>query len=201
MNQIRPGREVMVVGVGLHPFGRFPEKDLSTLAVEAVLPALQDAGVRWKDIPVAYFGHVYYQGMSIGETTLSKLGLTGVPIVNVENACSSGSTAFWQAYWGITTGIYDMALAFGAEKVPRGPVTVTAEDSPERYIGGDHMMAGYALRGKRYMEETGAPATALAQVSVKARQNAALNPFAHRKDTYTVEEVLNSRMIADPLTL
>ncbi|MCI0830864.1 MAG: thiolase family protein, partial [Chloroflexi bacterium] len=201
MNQIKPGREVMVVGVGLHPFGRFPDKDLGELAIEAVVPALKDAGVRWKDIAIAYFGHVYYQGMSVGETTLSKLGLTGVPIVNVENACSSGSTAFWQAYWGITTGLYEMALAFGAEKVPRGPVTVTPEDSPERYIGGDHMMAGYALRSRRYMEETGAPASALAQVSVKARQNGALNPFAHRKDTYTVEEVLNSRMIADPLTL
>ena len=63
-----------------------------------------------------------------------------------------------------------MALAFGAEKVPRGPVTVTAEDAPERFIGGDHMMAGYALRARRYMEDNGAPATALAQVSVKARR-------------------------------
>ena len=198
---VRPGREVVVAGVGLHPFGRFPEKDLSTLALGAVAPALKDAGVRWKDIPIAYFGHVYYQGMSLGETTLSKLGLTGVPIVNVENACSSGSTAFWQAYWSIASGLYDLALAFGAEKVPRGPVTVTAEDSPERYIGADHMMAGYALRARRYMEETGAPATALAQVSVKARRNAALNPYAHRKDTYTVDEVLGSRLVADPLTL
>ena len=153
MAQLRPGREVVVAGVGLHPFGRFPDKDLSDLALEAAVESLKDAGVRWKDIPIAYFGHVYYQGMSLGETTLSKLGLTGVPIVNVENACSSGSTAFWQAYWGITTGIYDMALAFGAEKVPRGPVTVTAEDAPERYIGGDHMMAGYALRARRYMED------------------------------------------------
>ena len=189
MVTVQPGREVVVAGVGLHPFGRFPEKDLSTLALGAVAPALKDAGVRWKDIPIAYFGHVYYQGMSLGETTLSKLGLTGVPIVNVENACSSGSTAFWQAYWGIASGLYDLALAFGAEKVPRGPVTVTAEDSPERYIGADHMMAGYALRARRYMEETGAPATALAQVSVKARRNAALNPYAHRKETYTVDEV------------
>ena len=201
MTEVRPGREVVVAGVGLHPFGRFREKDLSTLALGAVVPALEDAGVEWKDIPIAYFGHVYYQGMSLGETTLSKLGLTGVPIVNVENACSSGSTAFWQAYWGIATGLYDLALAFGAEKVPRGPVTVTAEDSPDRYIGGDHMMAGYALRSRRYMEDTGAPPEALAQVSVKARQNAALNPYAHRKDIYTVEEVLQSRLVADPLTL
>ena len=121
-----------------------------------------------------------------------------MPIINVENACSSGSTAFWQAYWGITSGVFDMALAFGAEKVPGGPVTVTAENSPARYVGGDHMMAGYALRMTRYMEETGAPASAFAQVTVKARQNASMNPYAHRKDTYSVEDVLNSRLIADP---
>ena len=201
MTQFRPGRQVMVAGVGLHPFGRFPEKDLPTLALEAVVPALGDAGVQWRDIQVAYFGHVYYNGMSMGEGALGRLGLTGIPIINVENACSSGSTAFWQAYWGITTGIFDLALAFGAEKVPRGPVTVTAEDSPERYIGADHMMAGYALRMRRYMMETGASETALAQVAVKARQNASLNPYSHRKETHSVEDVLQSRMIADPLTL
>ncbi len=201
MTQFKPDREVMVVGVGLHPFGRFPEKDLASLARDAVVEALKDSGVRWKDIPVAYFGHVYYHGMSVGETALAQLGLTGIPIINVENACSSGSTALWQAYWGVTSGMYDMALAFGAEKVPRGPVTVTVEDSPDRYIGSDHMMAGYALRMRRYMADTGAPATALAQVAVKARENAALNPYAHRTSKYTVEEVLNSRLIADPLTL
>jgi acetyl-CoA acetyltransferase len=201
MTQFRPDREVVVVGVGLHPFGRFPGKDLASLAQDAVVEALKDAGVGWKDIPVAYFGHVYYHGMSVGETALAKLGLTGIPIINVENACSSGSTAFWQAYWGITSGMFDLALAFGAEKVLGGPVTVTAADSADRYVGGDHMMAGYALRMRRYIEETRAPLTALAQVAVKARENATLNPFAHRKDTYTVEEVLNSRLIADPLTL
>ena len=201
MTPFKPGREVMVVGVGLHPFGRFPDQDLASLALEAVAAALRDAVVRWKDIPVAYFGHVYYQGMSVGETALSKLGLTGIPIINVENACSSGSTAFWQAYWGVTTGMFDLALAFGAEKVPSGPVTVTSEESPQRYIGADHMMAGYALRMRRYMSETGAPATAFAQVSVKARQNGSLNPFAHRKETYSIEEVLDSRLVADPLTL
>lgn len=201
MSQFRPGRDVMVVGVGLHPFGRFPDEDLAGMALVSVVEALSDAGVAWKDIPVAYFGHVYYQGMSVGETALAKLGLTGIPIINVENACSSGSTAFWQAYWGITSGMFDLALAFGAEKVPGGPVTVTSEESPDRYIGADHMMAGYALRMRRYVEETGAPADAFAQVTVKARQNASLNPFAHRKQTYTVAEVLESRLIADPLTL
>jgi acetyl-CoA acetyltransferase len=191
----------MVVGVGLHQFGRFPDQDLPSLAGHAVVAALQDAGVAWRDIPVAYFGHVYYHGMSVGETALSRLGLTGIPIINVENACSSGSTAFWQAYWAVTTGMFDLALAFGAEKVPGGPVTVTSAESPDRYIGADHMMAGYALRMRRYMEETGAPASAFAQVAVKARRNGSLNPFAHRAQVCSIEEVLNSRLIADPLTL
>ena len=198
---IAPHREVVVLGVGLHPFGRFPYKDLPQLAREAVVQALGDAGARWKDIQIAYFGHVYYQGMSLGEVTLRDLGLTGVPIINVENACSSGSTAFWQAFWGIATGLYDMALAFGAEKVPRGPVTVTAEDSPERLIGTDHMMAGYALRTRKYMEDYGAPIEAIAQVSVKAHDNAALNPYAQYNKTFTLAEVLESRPVADPLTL
>ena len=201
MNNLKTGREVVVAGVGLHPFARFRDKPLASLALDSVIAALQDAAVAWKDIQVAYFGHVYYEGMSFGETSLSKLGLTGIPIINVENACSSGSTAFWQAYWGISSGVFDIALAFGAEKVPGGPVSVTSENSPDRYIGGDHMMAGYALRSRRYMEDTGATPSSLAQVTVKARQNASLNPYAHRKDTYSVEEVLNSRMIADPLTL
>jgi acetyl-CoA acetyltransferase len=201
MSTIQQGREVVVAGIGLHPFGRFRDKDITDLALDAVVESLRDAAITWKDIQVAYFGHVYYQGMSLGETSLSKLGLTGIPVINVENACSSGSTAFWQAYWGITSGVFDVALAFGAEKVPGGPVSVTSENSPERYIGSDHMMAGYALRSRRYMQETGASAESLAQVTVKARQNASLNPFAHRKDVYTIEEVLNSKLIADPLTL
>ena len=198
---LKPQREVVILGIGLHPFGRFPDKDLPQLAREAVVEALDDAIVNWKDVQVAYFGHVYYQGMSLGEVTLRELGLTGVPIVNVENACSSGSTALWQAYWGIATGLYDLALAFGAEKVPRGPVAVTASDGPERLLGTDHMMAGYALRTRRYMEEYGAPIEAIAQVSVKAHRNAALNPYAQHKKTFTLDQVLESRYIADPLTL
>ena len=77
MTQFRPGRDVYVVGVGLHSFGRFPEKSLSDLARDAVVDALRDSGVAWTAIPVAYFGHVYYHGMSVGETTLAQLGLTG----------------------------------------------------------------------------------------------------------------------------
>ena len=77
MTQFRPGRDVYVVGVGLHPFGRFPDQSLSDLARDAVVDALSDSGVPWTAIPVAYFGHVYYHGMSVGETTLAQLGIDG----------------------------------------------------------------------------------------------------------------------------
>ena len=196
-----PHREVVVLGVGLHTFGRFPGKDLPQMAREAVVAALEDAQAQWKNVQIAYFGHVCYYGMSVGQVTLRELGLTGIPIINVNNACSSGSTAFWQAYWGIASGQYDLALAFGAEKVPRGPVTVTDEESPERLIGADHMMAGYALRARQYMEEFDAPIEAVAQVAVKAHDNAALNPYSHYDKTFTLADVLESRPIADPLTL
>jgi len=198
---IKPGREVVIVGVGLHPFGRFPEETAQDLARTAVLEAFDDAGVGYKDIQAAYFGHVYYEGMSMGEAVLGQLGLIGIPIINVENACSSGSTGFWLAFWAVATGQFDVVLAFGAEKVPRGPVTVTASDSPERLIGADFMMAAYAQMMHGYMARYGAPVEAFAQVSVKAHKNAALNPYAHYKKVFTLEDVLNSRMIADPLTL
>lgn len=201
MEQNNVNRKVRVAGIGLHPFGKFRNKDISTMAREAVVEALTDADIPWNKIQVGYFGHVYYEGMSIGERVLSPLGLTGVPIINVENACSSGSTALWQAFWMISAGLYDVALVFGAEKVPNGPVTVTAANSPDRLIGGDHMMGGYALRMRRYMEDTGASAGSIAQVAVKNREHASLNPHAHRNQVYTLEEVLNSRIIADPLTL
>ncbi len=198
---MRLGREVIVAGVGLHPFGRFPEKTVRDLAREAVLEALEDAGVGYKDIQAAYFGHVYYAGMSVGESVLHELGLTGIPIINVENACSSGSTGLWLAFWAVASGMFDLVLAFGAEKVPRGPVATSAEDSLERLIGADHMMASYAMRMRRYMEEFGAPAEAFARISVKAHKNASINPYAHYKKVFSLEEVMGSRMIADPLTL
>ena len=198
---MKPGREVVVAGVGLHPFGRFPDKSPQDLAKTAVLEALDDAGVGYKNIQAAYFGHVYFEGMSVGEGVLNQLGLTGIPVINVENACSSGSTGLWLAFWAVASGQFDIVLAFGAEKVPRGPVAVTSGDSPERLIGADFMMASYAQMMRRYMAQHGAPVEAFAQVSVKAHKNAAANPYAHYKKVFTMEDVLNSRMIADPLTL
>lgn len=198
---VRPAREVVVAGIGLHPFGRFPERSIESMAGRAVLEALKDAGLSYPQIQAAYFGHVYFHGMSMGEGILGGLGLTGIPIYNVENACSSSSTAFEMAYWAVAAGVYDVVLTFGAEKVPRGPVSVTAEASPARLLGTDHMMASYAMRARRYMEEFGATVEAFAHVAEKAHRNAVHNPYAQFQKIFTLQEILNSRMIADPLTL
>jgi len=194
-------RSVYVAGIGLHPFGRFPEKSVHDLARTSVLEAMKDAGIVYRDLQAAYFGHVYYYGMSVGETVLNGLGLTGLPVFNINNACSSSSSAFELAYWAVASGAWDVVLAFGAERVPRGPISVTAEDSPSRFMGTDHMMASYALRARRYMEQFGCPPEAFAHVAEKAHRNAVLNPYAQYKKVFTIEEILNSRMIADPLTL
>ncbi len=194
-------REVVIAGVGLHPFGKFPEKTVPEIARPAVVEALQDAGIGYKQIQAAYFGHVYFQGMSLGEAVLSGLGRTGIPQFNIENACSSSSSAFELAVWAVASGVYDVVLAYGAEKVPRGPVSVTAEDNLERFLGADHMMASYALSARRYMAEFGAPVEAFAHVAEKAHRNATMNPYAHFQKVFSMEEILNSRMIAEPLTL
>lgn len=197
----RSERDVFVAGVGLHPFGRFPDLSTRDMARVAVARALDDAGVPFKDVQAAWFSQVYSDGTTPGQAALAEFGLTGIPIVNVENACASGSSAFWQAYRMLSYGGYDVALVFGSERVPRGPVSVTPEGSPERHLGVDHMMAEYALRMQRYMSEYSAPPEAFAKVAVEAHANATHNPYAQFQKLMSVEEVLASRMIASPLTL
>jgi benzoylsuccinyl-CoA thiolase BbsB subunit len=195
------GRDVFLAGVGLHRFGRFPDISTRQMSQTAILDALGDADVPFKDVQAAYYGHVYPEGTTPGQSILRDLGMTGIPILNVENACASGSSAVWQAFNMIAQGVYDVVLAFGAEKVPKGPVSVTPQDSADRHLGTDHMMAEYALRMTRYMHDYGAPMEAIAQVSVKAHENSVHNPNAQFQKVFSLEEVLGSRMIADPLNL
>ena len=115
MVQFKPDREVVVVGVGLHPFGRFRGKDLATLARESVVEALKDCGVRWRDVPVAYFGHVYYHGMSVGETALAleramlSSGLNATPLSELFAA----GQAFLRGILGLFQGFLGLGLVVG----------------------------------------------------------------------------------------
>src|SRR3990172_3544435 len=106
------GRRVAVLGVGLHPFGRHPEKSIGEMARVAGLSAIKDAGVQYKDIQAGFCGHVN-QGVGAGLRTFGQLGMTGIPITNVELACASSSRAAMLAADAISARIYDLAMVIG----------------------------------------------------------------------------------------
>ena len=127
--------------------------------------------------------------------------MTGIPIVNIENACSSAASAFRLAYQSVATELYDVVLAFGYEKMPRGFIRSTAWPPWQRYMGFNVQPANYAKGAVRYMEEAGATEEDFARVTVKNRRNGALNPNARFQKEVTLEEVLTSRLIATPMRL
>lgn len=194
-------REVKVIGVGMVKFGKYPDKRLSELGTEASWKAIRDAGVNPRDIQIAYCGH-NRQGSVAGQRILVEMGITGIPVTNVENACCSGSSAVREAFMAIAGGFYEVALVIGAEKL-YGKVqgALSGSDEDLEIDLGLVQPALYALRARRHMELYGTTSAQLAKISVKNHRNGCLNPNAQYQKEVTVEEVLASRMIADPLHL
>lgn len=193
-------KEVVVSGIGTMRFGVYPDKANYVLATEAILNALKDSGYTWKEIQAAYCGSVY-QGTGSGHQALREMGLTGIPIVNIENACSSGSSAFRLAYQAVLSGQYDVVVALGFEKMPRGPIPSTAFRSWQLKMGMNVQPANYALETREYMEKYGATVDDISFVSIKNRKNGTLNPYARFQKEVTLEEINNSRMISTPFRL
>lgn len=194
-------REVAIVGAGLVPFGKYPEKTLADIAWPAVKQAIQDSGIKKNDIGAAYCGTAL-GGMMAGQRILKIVGLTGLPIINIENACSSSSTAFREAWIAVAAGIYDAALVIGVEKLTKfGGGTLPLEKEDWEVAHGLVMPALYAMRARRYMHEYGLTEDQLAMVSVKARKHGGLNPDAQFRDPVTIEQVKQARPVADPMTL
>lgn len=194
-------RRVSVIGVGVTPFGRRRDAATVDIAWPAIVDAIKDAGVERADIQAAYCGTAF-GGMMTGQRTLSRIGLTGIPVANVENACSSSATAFAQAYRAIAAGQYDVALAFGVEKLSQfggGTLPLVAEDW--EVSQGMTMPMIYAMRANRYLHDYGLSPERLGRVSVKARKHGALNPDAQFQSEVTLDEVASSRPVADPFTL
>ena len=192
---------VHVLGVGMTRFGKHPDKDAADLGSAAFLEAVTDAGIDPRLIEAAYCGHVF-QGMVTGQRILAQVGLAGLPLSNVENACSSGATAIREASLAIRAEEHDVVVAVGTEHLTtrfRGALTPDPSD-PEAAVGAT-MPAVYAMRARRYMEDFGMTRHQLALVAVKNKRNAAANPLAHFRKEITVEDVLESRPIADPLRL
>ena len=196
-------REVCIVGVGLHKFGRWPEKSLEELAQEAIRAALEDAGAEFDQIEAGFSGCVR-QVTGTGQRVFGQFRQNGILIDNVEKACASSSTAVRIATWAIAAGFYDVVLCTGVEKMQRGLLggTVNLRDSDySRLMGMRLMPAEYAMRARRHMADYGTEVEMFAQVSVKNHYNATMNPYAQYQQALSLEEVMNGRVIADPITL
>jgi benzoylsuccinyl-CoA thiolase BbsB subunit len=196
-------QDVVVLGVGQSEFGKFPERSIAELGGVAARSAIADAGIDPADLQAAFSSRVY-EAMITSQTILKDLGVTGIEMVNVENACAGGSTAVRSLYKDIAAGYVDVGIAIGVESMTTSPVAGKLIP-PDRYdLDGQmglSMPVLFALQAKRLMETHGASKEDFARVSVKAHEFGALNPKAQYRKRFTVEEVLGSRMIADPITL
>jgi len=191
--------EVVILGVGMTPFAKQAERGHESLVAEAVYQAFAHANVRANDIQASFCGCATTSS-GIGQRVLKNLGLTGRPIINVENACASGSNAVVEACAWLRAGLCDVALAVGVEILSdiRGPLPT---QEAWYFDTGLNLPGWYALQASRHIDQFGLTREQLAAVAVKNRRLAAVNPKAYFQSPVTLEEVLSSRMIADPLTL
>lgn len=202
-------RDVVIIGVGMTRFGKFLERSLPDLGREAVWSAIDDANIPPKDIQIAYVANALAYQLTelkgtIGQHVLAAAGFFGIPIINVENACSSGSNAFRNACLEVASGNYDVALALGVEKLYCADTARSAEAmaSGTPYAKFGFMFpALYSMNLKKWMEKYSVTREHFAKVVVKNSKNGSLNPNAQFRKPLSMEEVLNSRVVAYPLTL
>jgi acetyl-CoA acetyltransferase len=194
------GYEVEIAGVGLHPFGRFADKSVTDMAIDAVRGALKEAAIGRNGFQAAFCGTVY-TGVAAGHKVLTALGLTGIPIMNVEAGCASGGAALGLGVEAIRSGRDDCVLVFGMEKMAKGIIRSSFFEPWREEAGLAVTPAYFALRAQRLMRESGVTREDLAHVSVKNHRNGVHNPDAMFRKEFTLAEVLESPLVCDPLTL
>nr|WP_271210034.1 lipid-transfer protein [Rhodococcus wratislaviensis]GLK34981.1 putative lipid-transfer protein Ltp1 [Rhodococcus wratislaviensis] len=207
------GNRVFVVGVGMTKFEKpgAREWDYPDMAREAGGRALEDAGIEYRLVEQAYVGYVYGESTS-GQRAVYELGLTGIPIVNVNNNCSTGSTALFLATQAVRSGQVDCALALGFEKMQAGSLGSTYDDREQPMMR--HLLALAELQefamppapymfgaaGKEHMERFGTTAEQFAEIGVKNHRHSQNNPYAQFQVEYTLDDILGSKPIYGPLT-
>ena len=198
-------RNVDIIGVSQSSFGKHLETDFMDMATGTILEALKDGGITPAKIDVAFCSYAMsgrlFGAITAGQTILWKTGISRIPVINVENACTSGSSAFHLAWLAVGSGMYDTALVVGVEKmiVPNFPL-ISSGDTELDTLEGLVTPASFAMRAVRHMEMYGTTKRQLALVAVKNRKHASVNPLAQFRDPITVDDVLNSPMVSDPLT-
>jgi acetyl-CoA C-acetyltransferase len=201
-------QDVAIVGVGITPSGEHWDKGLRELTIEAGFAAAADAGVQGKDIDLILVGNMS-AGMFVGQEHVAALvadflGLNPTPAVRVEAACASGGVAFKQGCLAIASGLYDLVVVGGVEKMTdvqgkwaTSVLSGAMDFEWEAYFGAT-FPGIYALMARRYMHEYGLTREQLAEVAIKNHYHGSLNPLAHFRNKITLDQVLTSRLVADP---
>jgi acetyl-CoA C-acetyltransferase len=193
--------EVAIVGVGLHPFGRFGDKPALEMGADAIMLALDDAGLEWGDIEIAFGGS---SGVNSPDSVTGMIGLTGIPFTRVSNACATSASAVRQAATAIRVGDAEIALAVGMDKHERGAFTGSPSSMamPDWYGENGQFVTTkfFGMKANRYCETNGISHETLARVAAKAYRNGARNPNAFRRNPMELDDILNSTMLNYPLT-
>lgn len=212
-------QRVFVVGVGMTKFEkpgrRFNDDgsiwDYPDMARESGTKALADAGISYDAVQQAYVGYVYGESTA-GQRAVYELGMTGIPVVNVNNNCSTGSTALYLAAQAIRGGLADCTLALGFEKMQPGSLGVIFEDREQPMANHIQALAEisevlfppapwmFGAAGREHMKEYGTTAEHFAKIGFKNHKHSVNNPYSQFRDEYTMDQILDSRMIYDPLT-
>ena len=204
-------RRVAIIGAGMTEFGEHWEKGFRDLTAEAGVRAIEDAHLEGTKIDALY-GGTMAAGRLIGQEHITALiadymGLNPIPATRVEAACASGGVALRQGYISVASGVHDIVVVGGAEKMTDVPVNDAATalggagDQEWELFNGATFPALYALMARRHMFEYGTKEEEFAQVAVKNHLNASKNKYAHFQTPVSLETVMNSKVIADPLKL
>ncbi len=192
--------KAFIIGTGITPFGRFPGSAVEHLAANAIVDAVVDADIHWRDVQCLYAAHVH-QGVAAGQRVIKEIGPSGIPVVNVENCSAAASTALHEARLAIAAGEYDVVVVAGFEKMQHGILlNVHPLESPEVAMGTTVLPMRFALMASEHIEKYGTTPEQFGMVTVKNRAHASLNPKAQYPSSITLEEVMASRMISDPIT-
>jgi acetyl-CoA acetyltransferase len=193
--------DVCIIGIGIHPFGRTEGRSGRDQGVFAVRQALDDAGLAWSDIQIAYGGS---SSSGAADVLVNELGLTGVPIINVSNGCATGGSSLASVYGAIASGEFDIGMALGFDKHDRGAFNAKPAEYglPDWYGEAGLMLTTqfFALKLQRYMALHGISQRTLGLVAEKAFENGALCEHAWRRSPVDLDTILNAPMINDPLT-
>lgn len=205
--------KALIAGVGMIPFTKPGEsQSYDVMGAEATRLALEDCGLNYQELQQAYAGFVYGDSTS-GQQALYRVGITGIPIFNVNNACATGSTALYLARQAVESGAVDVALALGFEQMNPGALGMTYTDRPP--IMGKNLEAAAQLQkpddaplaaqlfggaGREYQEKYGIKTETFARISEKARRHARNNPFAIFRNPLSLEAIMESPQIYGPLT-